>query len=203
MSEIATVSKPDVAKRDAIMQHATDVFADEGFRRTDVQVIADRAGVGKGTVYRYFGSKRDLFFAAVYHMLEMLDEQMAMARRDVKGAVAKLRASCAAYARFYESNRQYLELSAQDRAEFRGDVPENHVVFHEKMIAGFVEIVADGVETGELLPCEPRKTVLALGGVLHGCVMFDCYAKANATLTEMVEFSVDAFLRGISVGEKQ
>jgi len=203
MPEAATVSTPDVAKRDAILRHATDVFADEGFRRTDVQVIADRAGVGKGTVYRYFGNKQDLFFAAVYHMLELLDEQMANARRGVEGAVAKLRASCLAYARFYESNPQYLELSAQDRAEFRGDVPENHVVFHEKMIASFVEVVEDGIETGELFPCEPRKTVLALGGVLHGCVMFDCYAKANATLTEIVVYAVDAFLGGISAGGKQ
>jgi hypothetical protein len=42
---------------DRILRVAMEVFADEGFHGADVQVIAHRAGVGKGTVYRHFGDK--------------------------------------------------------------------------------------------------------------------------------------------------
>ena len=48
-------------KRALILKHAIETFAREGVRHTDVQVIADQAGVGKGTVYRNFDSKEELF----------------------------------------------------------------------------------------------------------------------------------------------
>jgi TetR/AcrR family transcriptional regulator, repressor of fatR-cypB operon len=44
-------------KREAILGAALALFAERGFHGTAVPVIADRAGVGAGTVYRYFESK--------------------------------------------------------------------------------------------------------------------------------------------------
>ena len=64
-----------------------------GFRGTDVQVIADRAGVGKGTVYRYFRNKEDLFWAATYEVLMRLERHLEAAMEGVEGAAAKLRAA--------------------------------------------------------------------------------------------------------------
>ena len=58
----------DPGKRQAILEQAIRTFAELGFRGADVQVIADRAGVGKGTVYRYFHSKEDLFWATTYEV---------------------------------------------------------------------------------------------------------------------------------------
>jgi AcrR family transcriptional regulator len=48
---------PATAKRDAILEAALDLFAERGFHGTAVPLIAERAGVGAGTVYRYFESK--------------------------------------------------------------------------------------------------------------------------------------------------
>jgi AcrR family transcriptional regulator len=45
---------------------ATSVFT-QGFATADVQEIANKTGVGKGTIYRYFPSKEELFLAAVDH----------------------------------------------------------------------------------------------------------------------------------------
>ena len=47
-------------KRDAILEAALDLFAEHGFDATPVPMIAERAGVGAGTIYRYFDSKEDL-----------------------------------------------------------------------------------------------------------------------------------------------
>src|SRR5574338_630271 len=47
-------------KREAIMQAALDLFVERGFFGTAVPEIADRAGVGAGTIYRYFESKEAL-----------------------------------------------------------------------------------------------------------------------------------------------
>ena len=45
------------------MKAATVVFAKKGYASTRVADIAERAGVGKGTVYEYFSSKEELLFA--------------------------------------------------------------------------------------------------------------------------------------------
>src|SRR5216117_965847 len=47
-------------KREAILAAALDLFVDRGFYGTAVPEIADKAGVGAGTIYRYFVSKEAL-----------------------------------------------------------------------------------------------------------------------------------------------
>jgi AcrR family transcriptional regulator len=50
-------------KREAITRAAAGVFARKGYFGTRMAEVAVSAGVGKGTVYEYFRSKEDLFFA--------------------------------------------------------------------------------------------------------------------------------------------
>lgn len=47
-------------KREAILDAALDLFVERGFFGTAVPEIADKAGVGAGTIYRYFESKEAL-----------------------------------------------------------------------------------------------------------------------------------------------
>ena len=50
-------------KRLRLVEAACAVFAEKGYASTRVAEIAERAGVGKGTVYEYFSSKEELLFA--------------------------------------------------------------------------------------------------------------------------------------------
>lgn len=54
-------------KREAILGAALDLFAERGFHGTAVPLIADKAGVGAGTVYRYFESKDAIVNALYQH----------------------------------------------------------------------------------------------------------------------------------------
>ncbi len=47
-------------KREAILAAALELFAERGFHGTVVPDVAERAGVGAGTLYRYFESKEAL-----------------------------------------------------------------------------------------------------------------------------------------------
>jgi TetR/AcrR family transcriptional repressor of mexJK operon len=55
---------PSQAKRQAILEAATEAFLHSGYA-AGVDEIAAVAGVGKQTVYRHFGDKQSLFLAAV------------------------------------------------------------------------------------------------------------------------------------------
>jgi len=51
---------PDPDKHEAILEAALDLFVERGFHGTAVPEVAERAGVGAGTIYRYFESKEAL-----------------------------------------------------------------------------------------------------------------------------------------------
>ena len=46
--------------RDAIVQAALELFREQGFERTTMRAVADRAGVSVGIAYYYFSSKDEL-----------------------------------------------------------------------------------------------------------------------------------------------
>jgi AcrR family transcriptional regulator len=54
-------------KREAILAAALELFAERGFHGTAVPLVAERAKVGAGTLYRYFESKEALV-NAVYQL---------------------------------------------------------------------------------------------------------------------------------------
>ena len=58
MSPPVRAEDPD--KRQAILAAALELFVERGYHGTAVPAVADRAGVGAGTIYRYFRSKEDL-----------------------------------------------------------------------------------------------------------------------------------------------
>lgn len=51
-------------KRARIVEAALELFAERGFHGTAVPLVAKRAGVGAGTIYRFFDSKEALVNAA-------------------------------------------------------------------------------------------------------------------------------------------
>jgi TetR/AcrR family fatty acid metabolism transcriptional regulator len=58
------------AKRMDILKAAADVFARDGFANTKIADVAERAGIGKGTVYEYFSSKDKLFLELCKDLIE-------------------------------------------------------------------------------------------------------------------------------------
>jgi AcrR family transcriptional regulator len=192
-------SSEDPGKRAAILDEAIRTFAELGFRRADVQVIADRAAVGKGTVYRYFRSKEDLFWAATLELITRLDQVLLTAIEGVEGACAKLRAMALAYAGFFEANPLYLQLFIQERAEFPGAGPESHQEQHEKMLQRVSAILHEGIEAGELRPLDTRQTTLAMGCLLFGTTMLTGHIVPTGPgdLVRMTEYAIDVFLSGM------
>jgi AcrR family transcriptional regulator len=63
-------------KKEQIVEAAARVFAQKGYSGAVVADIALEANIGKGTVYAYFNSKEDLFFA-VFEWFQQKTEKAA------------------------------------------------------------------------------------------------------------------------------
>lgn len=59
-----------------LLAAATRLFADRGYDRTSVQEIVEAAGVTKGALYHYFGSKDDLLHEVYARMLRVQQERL-------------------------------------------------------------------------------------------------------------------------------
>lgn len=70
MVKDTVATKLETLRREQILEAATKVFAEKGFRAARMQEVAATAGVANGTVYNYFASKDELLLA----LLEELSE---------------------------------------------------------------------------------------------------------------------------------
>src|SRR5262252_186099 len=77
-------------RREEILAAATRIFARLGYPGTDLQIVADRLGVGKGTVYRYFPSKEALFLAAADRGMTLLKGRIDAEAERAKAPLDKI-----------------------------------------------------------------------------------------------------------------
>ena len=63
-------------KREEVLDIASETFLAKGFDGTSINVMAREAGISKESIYRYFGSKEDLFLAVVERELEVYKQGM-------------------------------------------------------------------------------------------------------------------------------
>jgi AcrR family transcriptional regulator len=118
--------KADPGKRAAILEAALDLFVERGFHGTAVPSVAERAGVGAGTIYRYFESKEALVNELYRERKTALTESVLTGMsldgepREVFGQVfrrlcAYVEANAKAYA-FLELHHHAAYLDADSRA---------------------------------------------------------------------------------------
>lgn len=67
---MAKVRSKNETKRKQILAAATVLFTEQGYASTSMDLIAKQAEVSKQTVYSHFGSKDELFTAAIQHKCE-------------------------------------------------------------------------------------------------------------------------------------
>ncbi|MFV1991150.1 MAG: TetR/AcrR family transcriptional regulator [Acidimicrobiales bacterium] len=63
-------------KRDAILQSALELFEEYSYGRTPVPLVAKRAGVAAGTIYRYFPDKESLVNELYQHWKRQFAESI-------------------------------------------------------------------------------------------------------------------------------
>jgi AcrR family transcriptional regulator len=140
---------PAAERRDALIDAAVHEFAHGGLYGTPVDKIARRVGVAQPYVFSLFGSKKELFLAAVERGFELTANTFAQAAAEYDPAVALpdtdvLKAMGQAYVQLlYSEHRDYLMLqhhayAACDDPEIRARVRALYaqLVAHVERLAG-------------------------------------------------------------------
>ncbi len=143
------------ARRTAIIDAALDAFTQQGFTATKLDDVADRAGIGKGTIYLYFDSKENLFEEVVRQTLFPIRDAAAARLDSFTGSASEL--LTVHFSDFYVAmgNPKIPPLIAMISGEALR-FPAIASFFYEEIIsksqAILRRIISRGVESGEFRP---------------------------------------------------
>src|SRR5690349_17863614 len=103
------------SKRAAIMEAAEKLFRNRRIHEITLDEVAQKAGVGKGTIYRYFPDKDDLFFQVA---TSGFDELCELVQRKVNlndSHRNQLLGVCMAISHYFEARLEmFMVIQAQD-----------------------------------------------------------------------------------------
>ena len=139
---------------------ATRLFAERGYDRTSVQEIVEAAGVTKGALYHYFGSKDDLLHEVYARMLRLQQQRLDAVADSGAPVEERLRTAADLIGRLkYQPNGQRSELAQAIAEAGNCSVPDDlmmtdaqvrelrliadHRAYSEKVCAEMLEILLD------------------------------------------------------------
>jgi TetR/AcrR family transcriptional repressor of nem operon len=74
---MSTITPPRASStREQVLEHATALIRERGFRATSIGDLLERAGIQKGSFYYYFPSKEDLGHAVLDRFVEDLEKRL-------------------------------------------------------------------------------------------------------------------------------
>jgi AcrR family transcriptional regulator len=130
-----TTRSTAAARRDDVLDAAMVEFADHGFEGASTEDIARRAGISQPYLFRLFGTKKELFKAAVGRCFRETLELFQRAAEGKRGEEA-LKAIGEAYQKQLEEDRTRL------RAQMNAYVACEDAEVREVVRAGYGDLVA-------------------------------------------------------------
>ncbi len=96
--------------RRRLMDSARAVFFEDGFERANLDEIARRAGLAKGTIYRYFDSKAELYVEVLVANAEVFVQRLRATVDPALGPEDQIRRTGNFYFRHFRENPEYFRI---------------------------------------------------------------------------------------------
>ncbi|MDX6487374.1 MAG: hypothetical protein QOF43_2527 [Gaiellaceae bacterium] len=153
-----TLSARGVETRQRLVESAEEVFGELGFHDASIVKITEAAGVGQGTFYLYFASKKDIFDELVRDLNRRVRFAMKEASSQGETRVEQELLGFKAYFRFTSEHPALYRIIRQ--AEFVS--PEMLRYHYDKLSEGYVEGLRESIARGELGDIDPEVSAWAL-----------------------------------------
>ncbi|MCC6491797.1 MAG: TetR/AcrR family transcriptional regulator [Pirellulales bacterium] len=181
-----------------ILDAAINLFADKGYGQTEVQEIADRVGVGKGTVYRHFGNKESLFLAAVAHARDQLIAAVDVVQSSEADPLVQLRSCMTAILRFFDAHPQVVELLIEERALFRDRRPSLFFEHDEQRRREWGQRLQGLIEAGRIRNLPVPEIQDTLSRFVFGAMFFHYFAGQAPPLADQSQVLFDVLFYGLA-----
>ena len=152
---------------DRILDAAARLFGERPFHEVRMDDVAAEAAVGKGTLYRYFDDKDDLYHKLLERAAGTYVDHIRRAAAEAGSARAALEAVAAAVIRYFDERPNLLELIQRDEVE-RGRGPGfAWYVVRNEVLGLLIRLFTEGRRRSEFFVDDPELTALLLAGGLR------------------------------------
>ena len=178
---------------------AVKLFALRGFAGTSLQDIADEMGITRPALYYYVESKDDILAKLVTEITETnTAEILDLATDSNLEPVARL--SRIAYVMAYNRALHPTRFLLLERSE--GELSEGLAKIHEEnkraMLRSVIELIKQGIDSGQFRPVNPRSAALAVIGMCNWVAWWfheDDKSVAKQVATEIADMAVASLLQ--------
>jgi AcrR family transcriptional regulator len=185
------------ARREEILHTATELFAVHGFSDAITQVLADRLQVGKGTIYRHFPSKRELFLAAADRVMVKLNDRIEASIAGVEDGLVRIVNGITAYLGFFAENPHFVELIIQERANFRDRKRPTYFEHRERNVQRWRHFYRDLMAEGRVREMSAEHISDVVSGAIYGTMFFNYFTGQTKPPEDQAREIVDIVFHGI------
>jgi AcrR family transcriptional regulator len=174
---------PELDQR--ILDAAAQLFAGNHFHSVRMEDISAEADVGKGTLYRYFRDKEELYLALLSRAAEQIQERIHDVTARERDPVAQLEALTETILDFFDEQPHIFELIQQAEAS-RGT---NHPwqAARDGVIAEVMNVFEEGKRQGVFVVREPLISALVLLGGVRAVIRFGPKPHASELARHIVQ----------------
>lgn len=184
-----------VAKHARILQAAAELFTERDFHQVLMDDVAERADVGKGTVYRYFPTKEDLYFATIFEGWDRLGKELEAVLQQHGPLQDTLEHVTRQVLSYFWHRRQFVTLVHRLESNLEGEEQADWQRRRNIIVGVFVDILNKGVAAQALSSGQLRLITEMYLGMLRSIIL---YREDHDTPDTMAPLAVQLFLDGLS-----
>lgn len=181
--------------REKILRSATLLFANKGFERVLMDEVAARAGVGKGSVYRQFSTKEELYTAMVVEGYIDLRSRIVAELENAKAAAESMTIIVGQIVSYFWNRLEFFEL-LRDPTRLSRTYENRYRSERQKLVAVVSGAIAQGAKAGAFCDdLDPHLLAESLLSMIRG---IQRYRRGAVPLSqeEVVQTVVRVFLDG-------
>ncbi len=186
-----------LGRQEEILAAATTLFAEHGYSDADTQALADRLGVGKGTIYRCFASKRELFLAAVDRAMRLLWADLEASIAGIADPLERVGSAVRAYLDFFARHPEFVELLILERALFKDRKKPTYFDYRERNAERWRSLYRDLIAAGRLrsMPVDRIRDVISY--LLYGTMFTNFFNGQVKSSESQASEILDVVFHGI------
>ena len=204
MSTTTVKTKKDVVtefRTAGILEAARKIFANKGFNQATVDDIASAAGVAKGTVYLYYQSKREIYFAALKFGLEQMYSRLDEELKKASTPQEKLRTLIGVKLAYFDDNRDFFKIYYSELGNIcihPGTIDNEFKALYFEQAKVVESILKEGVRKKVILPVRTEQAAFAISDIIRGVVTQRVLGWSKLTISQDVDFIFDLIWKGIA-----
>ena len=161
-------NKKNSSKKDTIIEKASKLFCEKGFGAASMRDLAENVGVEAASLYNHIQSKSEILQAICFKVANDFLSNLDQVQASSEPALKKLELIIRFHIRMMMDHYEYVYISDHEWRHLPEPYLSNYLNQRRNYRRSLSDLIARGIEKGEMKPIEPYVAVLTLLSAISG-----------------------------------